>query len=104
MDELIHIALTQTDFLGDLTDDLDQIHHNAANSIDAAADLWSEAHDDATVPLPLIISARMELELQAHSLLEDRAQAAADARADGIEAGDLTPDGEPIPYPTYRAA
>lgn len=102
--ELIHIALTETDFIGDLCSDHDLIAHNAANSIDTAADIWTDTHDGKPVPLSLIVLARGQLEAEAHDMLTDMAEMKAAELADAIEAGDLDADGTPIPYTPYRSA
>lgn len=104
VDALVSIALTETDFLGDLIDgDLGWLEHIAANSVDAAADIWADAHANVPVPLPLILAARRALIEQAQDLLADMAEAEADRRRDAQEAGDLNADGDPIPHPRYRS-
>jgi hypothetical protein len=101
--ELVHSAIHDTDLIGDLCDDLRLLLINVENSIDLAADIWSDTHNDVTVPLRLIIPARTALLAEACDMLEGRAQYAADALADAREAGDVDAHGEPIEYPIYRS-
>jgi hypothetical protein len=103
IDELIHIALTQTDFIGDLVPgDAVRIFDHAANAIDHAAEIWSEDHPShgvvPTIPLDLIKHARNELTIQAHDMLADMAEAEADRVRDGQDAGDLDAAGDFIAY------
>jgi hypothetical protein len=103
-DELCRIALRDTDFLGDLTPgDAVRIWDHACNAIDWAAEIWSENHDDATVPLEVVEAARKELTQQAHDILADLATLEEDALFDAMEAGDLDHDGSAISYPRYRS-
>lgn len=102
VDELLRRVLADTDFLADLTPDLDLLESNVSNSVWLAADIWADAHGDRTVPLPIVEAARAELTQQAHDMLRDQAEMAFDARYDAMQAGDVDADGEPIPYPTYR--
>ena len=99
--DLLHLAVTETDFVSDL--DPDTLEANCANSIDLAADLWSDAHGYATVPLSLIQWARCALLLEAEAMLRDREAHAEAERLDAIEAGDIDAAGCFIPYDTYRS-
>jgi hypothetical protein len=101
VDELLRRVLADTDFLADLTPDLDLLESNVSNSVLLAADIWADANGDRTVPLPIVEAARAELEMQAHDMLRDMAELAADALRDSQEAGDLGPDGRWVPYPRY---
>ena len=92
--------MTETDFVGDL--DPATLEANCANSIDLAADLWSDAHDYTPVPLSLIQWARCALLLEAEAMLRDREAHAEAERLDAIEAGDIDHAGNFIPYDTYR--
>jgi hypothetical protein len=101
-DELCRIALSQTDFLGDLVPgDAVRIFDHAANAINWAAEIWSENHDDVTVPLEVVEAARKDLTQQAHDILADLATLEEDALFDAMEAGDLDHDGAAISYPRY---
>lgn len=103
VNDLVDCALADTDFLGDLLDgDIGWLEHIAANSIDLAADLWSERRG-ITVPLPLIMAARRELCTQAQCLLTEMAEAEADRIRDAQDAGDIDSHGDPIPQPRYRS-
>jgi hypothetical protein len=104
LEALLYSALHDTDFLGDLTDDPDVLRSHCENAMDAAADLWSDRHGDAPVALELIKVAREMLVVEAQDMLARRAEAAADALRDAIEAGDVDANGAAIPYPTYRRA
>jgi hypothetical protein len=101
-DELCRIALRDTDFLGDLTPgDAVRIWDHACNAIDWAAEIWSENHDDVTVPLEVVEAARKDLTQQARDILADQARLEDDALLDAMEAGDLDHDGSAISYPRY---
>jgi hypothetical protein len=100
--ELVHAAIHDTDFLGDLTDDQHLLCAAVENAVDMAADAWSDAHDGEPVPLDTIILARAALLAEAQDMLVDRAEAAADALLDAMEAGDLDHDGAAISYPRYH--
>jgi hypothetical protein len=101
-DELCHIALTQTDFLGDLLPgDPVRIWDHAANAIDWAVEIHEELHPGVTVPLEVIVAARTELTQQAHDVLADQARLEDDALYDAQQAGDLDHDGSAISYPRY---
>jgi hypothetical protein len=99
--ELVHAAIHDTDFLGDLTDDQHLLCAAVENALDMAADAWSDAHDGEPVPLDTIILARAALLAEAQDMLVDRAEAAADALYDAQMAGDLDHDGSAISYPRY---
>jgi hypothetical protein len=103
--ELVARAVADTDFLGDLTPATDTLAH-AADYADQAAEIWEDAAGDmpGTVAPELVLAARDVLRGLAETLLAFAETAAADARADAIEAGDADPAGDPIPYATYRAA
>ena len=93
--------MTQTDFVGDF--DPATLEANCANSIDLAADIWSDAHGYTPVPLSLIQWARCALLLEAEAMLRDREAHAEAERLDAIEAGDIdAATGCFIPYDTYR--
>lgn len=94
--------MTETDFVGDL--DPDTLEANCATSIDLAALLWEERHNDIPVPLSLIQWARCALLLEAEAMLADQEHYAANALADAREAGDLDAAGCFIPCDTYRRA
>jgi hypothetical protein len=101
-DELCHIALTQTDFLGDLVPgDPVRIWDHAANAIDWAVEIHEELHPGVTVPLEVVEAARKDLTQQAHDILADQAQLEDDALLDAQQAGDLDHDGSAISYPRY---
>jgi hypothetical protein len=101
-DELCHIALTQTDFLGDLLPgDAVRIWDHAANAIDWAVEIHEELHPGVTVPLEVVEAARKDLTQQAHDILADLATLEEDALFDAMEAGDLDHDGAAISYPRY---
>lgn len=102
--DLLHLAITETDFTGDLTNDQRLLEINVENSIDLAATIWEERHNDIPVPLSLIQWARCALLLEAEAMLRDRARYEADTLADAREAGDLDAEGQWIPYDTYRRA
>jgi hypothetical protein len=104
LEALLYSAIHDTDFLGDLTDDEPVLRSICENAVDLAADLWSDRHGDAPVALELIKAAREMLLVEAKDMLADRAEAAADALRDAIEAGDVDANGAAIPYPTYRRA
>jgi hypothetical protein len=104
LEALLYSAVHDTDFLGDLTDDQGVLRSHCENAVDLAADLWSEAHGDAPIALELIVAAREMLLVEAQDMLADRAEAAADALLDAIEAGDVDANGAAISYPTYRRA
>ena len=74
---------------------------NVALSIDLAALIWEERHNDIPVPLSLIREARAALLLEADLMLADREHYAANALADAVEAGDLDRDGNFIPWERY---
>jgi hypothetical protein len=99
--ELVHAAIHDTDLIHDLTDDQHLLCAACENAIDMAADMWSDAHDGEPVPLNTIILARTALLVEAQDMLVDRAEAAADALLDAMEAGDLDHDGAAISYPRY---
>jgi hypothetical protein len=99
--ELVHSAIVNTDFVHDLTDDQHLLLSCVENAIDMAADMWSDAHGFEPVPLDTIILARAALLAEAQDMLVDRAEAAADALLDAMEAGDLDHDGAAISYPRY---
>jgi hypothetical protein len=102
VDELCHIALTQTDFLGDLLPgDPVRIWDHAANAIDWAVEIHEELHPGVTVPLEVVEAARTELTQQAHDILADQARLEEDALYDAQQAGDLDHDGSAISYPRY---
>jgi hypothetical protein len=103
VEQLVYLAIHETDFLGDLCDDLSLLETNVANSVDVAADLHSDRNGYVTVPLSLIVAAREALLVEAQDMLTDRAQAAADALYDAHQAGDLDHDGSAISYPRYRS-
>jgi hypothetical protein len=104
-DELCHIALTQTDFLGDLLPgDPVRIFDHAANAIDWAVEIHEELHPGVTVPLEVVEAARKDLTQQAHDILADQARLEDDALLDAMEAGDLDHDGSAISYPHYFGA
>ena len=100
--DLLHLAVTETDFAGDLHPDT--LEANCATSIDLAALIWEERHDDIPVPLSLIQWARCALLLEAEAMLRDRETHAEAERLDAIEAGDIDADGQWIPYDTYHGA
>jgi hypothetical protein len=99
--ELVHSAIVDTDFVHDLSDDQHLLCAAVENAVDMAADMWSDAHGFEPVPLDLIIAARAALLAEANDMLVDRAEAAADALLDAMEAGDLDHDGAAISYPRY---
>lgn len=101
---LLYSAIHDTDFLGDLTDEPDVLRSVCENAVDLAADIWSDRHGDAPVALELIVATREMLLVEARDMLAARAEAAADALLDAIEAGDIDATGAAIPYPTYRRA
>jgi hypothetical protein len=98
---LVHSAIHDTDFLGDLTDDQHLLCAAVENAVDMAADAWSDAHDGEPVPLDLIIAARAALLAEAQDMLVDRAEAAQQQLLDEIEAGDRDRHGRFIPFPRY---
>lgn len=101
VDDLICIALADTDFIGDLTPDRDLVEANVCNSIWLAADIWADNHNEQTVPQPLIDAARVELTRQAHAMLDERAEHTAAQILDEIEAGERDRYGWPIRFPRY---
>jgi hypothetical protein len=101
IDQLICIALADTDFIGDLTGDRDLIEANVCNSIWLAADIWADVNNERTVPQALIDAARVELTKQAHAMLDERAEHTAAQILDEIEAGDRDDFGRPIRFPRY---
>jgi hypothetical protein len=101
--ELVHAAIHGTDLIHDLTDDQHLLCAAVENAVDMAADAWSDAHGFEPVPLDTIIAARAALLAEANDMLVDRAEAAADALLDAMEAGDLDHDGAAISYPRYRS-
>ena len=101
--DLLYLAVTETDFVSDL--DPATLEANCATSIDLAALLWEERHDDIPVPLSLIQWARCALLLEAEAMLRDREAHAEAERLDAITAGDIdAATGCFIPYDTYRGA
>lgn len=100
--ELADLAWRETDFLGDLTPAAD-LEHLVANAIDQAADIYADRLGDTcpSIPLAVLLCARKLLTARANGELAAREQAAADALADAIEAGDLDRDCNFIPYPRY---
>jgi hypothetical protein len=103
--ELVARAVGDTDFLGDLTPTTDTLAH-AADYADQAAEQWEDALGEVpgTVAPELVLAAASMLRKLADMLLDFAAIEAADARADAIEAGDVDPAGDVIPYATRRAA
>lgn len=99
--DLLHLAVTETDFTGDLTDDQRLLEINVENSIDLASDIWSDRNNGATVPLSLIQWARCALLLEAEAMLADREAHAEAELADDIEAGNRDRDGNVIPWERY---
>lgn len=97
--ELAALAITQTDFIGDL--DPATLAANAENSADLAAEIWSDEHGGPPMSLALIAAARRLLADRGYLLLCEREQAEIDALRDGVEAGDLDRAGAPIPYARY---
>jgi hypothetical protein len=97
--ELVHAAIHDTDFLGDLTDDQHLLLSCVENAVDMAADAWSDAHDGEPVPLDLIIAARAALLAEAQDMLVDRAEMAQQQLRDEIEAGDRDRHGRFIMFP-----
>jgi hypothetical protein len=97
--ELIKLAIAESDFIGDL--DHATLAANAENSIDLICELWEEAHG-VSVPLRTVVAARRALFERGWVILCRREMEAADALADGIEAGDLDAAGNAIPYDQYR--
>jgi hypothetical protein len=69
------------------------------NAVDMAADMWSDAHDGAPVPLDTIILARAALLAEAQDMLVDRAEMAQQQLRDEIEAGDRDRFGRFILFP-----
>ena len=102
--ELVALAITGTDFLGDITTSCDTMAL-AAEYADQAAERWEDARGVlfGTVLPERIDAARCELRDLAESVLGDAAEGLSYARIDSIEAGDLDDDGNPIPYETYRS-
>jgi hypothetical protein len=100
VDELLRRVLADTDFLGDLTDDVRLVEANAARSVDMAAELWSDDHGEL-LPIALLAAAHAELVQQAHDMLEERAEQEAERIKDEIEAGDRDDFGRPILFPRY---
>jgi uncharacterized protein (DUF4213/DUF364 family) len=97
----VHAAIHDTDFVHDLTDDQHLLCAAVENAVDMAADAWSDAHEYEPVPLDTIILARAALLAEAQDMLADRAEAAADALYDAMQAGDLDHEGSAISYPRY---
>jgi hypothetical protein len=95
--ELVHSAIHDTDFLGDLTDD----QHLLLSCVENAVDMAADAHDGEPVPLDLIIAARAALLAEAQDMLVDRAEMAQQQLLDEIEAGDRDRHGRFIPFPRY---
>lgn len=98
MIDLVTLALTDTDFIGDL--DPATLADNVANSADLAAEI-SEDRTGIAVPLDVIHAARAKLVERGYLILAEREQEAIDRRRDGQMAGDLDADGEPIGYDRY---
>jgi hypothetical protein len=87
-DALVELAITETDFIGDL--DADTLVANAENSADLAAELWEEARGfpvNATVPLAIIVAARHALLERGWQILCQRETDAAAELADARDAG-----------------
>jgi hypothetical protein len=89
-DDLLVVAIHDTDFLGDLRDD-DTLPDVVAAAVSLAAEIWLDRSVGA-IPPHMLAAARAELQAQARAIFTD-------ALADAIEAGDRDVDGEPIPYP-----
>ena len=102
-EELVSVALHATDFLADLTGDPHDLAGNVTDCIAAAAELWTDTHDDVRAPAATLAAARAALTAEAHAILAARAQAAEAALWDAHEAGDLAHDGSAISYPKSRS-
>ncbi len=100
--ELVARAIADTDFVGDISADPEDMAHVAANAADLAVEQWEEAHDypvNITVPSDLIALVRTALIARAQRYLDLRAA----ETLDGMESGDLDDDGCPAPYARYRS-
>ncbi len=100
--ELVARAIADTDFVGDISTDPEDMAHVAANSADLAAEMWEEANDypvNITVPSALIAEVRTALIARAQRFLDLREAETLDL----IESGDLDDDGSPAPYARYRS-
>ncbi len=73
----------------------------AASLIDQAAELYQDETGN-DLPPEAALAALRQLIAEADAWLAQQEAADADALADGVESGDLGPDGSPLPYPRYQ--
>jgi len=107
--DLVARAIADTDFMGDLTPRTMQVEllRLAAEATDRAIDAWEAENGlqvgSTDVALRMVFQVRRLLVSHARAVMRERVAAEDDARADALQAGDITRTGEAIPYPTYRS-
>lgn len=103
--DLVDRAIADTDFLGDLTPNVDVLAL-ASICADQAAEYYEDSRDvlPGSVAPELVLAARDVLAGLAEALRLYSEIVADDALADAIEAGDADHDGAPVAYDFNRGA